>query len=76
MASIRKLIFAKAFYATVIFILEYKTLQYLRFSPVRLFVRPTELQAGIIPGSFGGFSQLTGRSILITAFLSWGFVLL
>lgn len=50
----------------VIFILEYKTLVSLTFLlqlPVRLFVRPTQMQAGIIAGSFGVFLQLTGGTL-------------
>ena len=82
MASIRKLIFAKMFYATVVFFLECRThsgiSNFLLQLPVRLFIRPTQMQARIIVDRFVlfCFEQLIGKSIWIITFLSEGFVLL
>jgi len=56
MASIRKLIFAKTFYATVIFFLECRIhagiSNFLLQLPARLFFRPTQMKTMMIADSF------------------------
>lgn len=79
MASIRKSIFAKTFYATVIFFLECRThsgiSNFLLQLPVRLFVRPTQMQARIIADCFVLFGTIDREEHLDNNIPFWGLCL-